>query len=432
MSALGAIVDGRLVDRRLLSHGRLARAFDALDGDGEEVRLVGGAVRDLVLGMPASDFDLATTARPEVVMKRARAAGFKVVPTGLKHGTVTLIIDGAPIETTTLREDIETDGRHAKVRFGRDFARDALRRDFTINALSLSRDGIVHDYAGGLVDLAAHRVRFIGDARQRIREDFLRSLRFFRFSAVYGEGPLDRDGFLAATQEREGLRLLSRERVLAELLKLLKARRAAEVVAQLCDAGLLGALLASAADPGRHIRLAAIEAARGAAPDPMLRLAALAVRVVEDADRLRDRLRLSNVDHERLADAARTLEGLHGRIGPPPPGDLRAMLFTHGRAAAIDALTLAHADSGAAAHDARFSAAFHFLADTPQPSLPFTGADIVARGVAQGHRVGLALKNLQARWIRAGFPKDPTVLARLLDEVVAQTDRGGSDEERYR
>ena len=183
MSDLPTIDGGRLKDRRLLAEGRLARALKALDGDGEETRLVGGAVRDLALGLPLGDFDLATTAPPEVTMKRARAAGFKVAPTGLKHGTVTVIVDGLPIETTTLREDIETDGRHAKVRFGRDFAQDARRRDFTINALSLDRDGFVHDYTGGLADLGARRVRFIGDARSRIREDFLRSLRFFRFSA---------------------------------------------------------------------------------------------------------------------------------------------------------------------------------------------------------------------------------------------------------
>jgi poly(A) polymerase len=169
MSFLPAIADGRLRDRRIVREGRLARALDALNGGGEETRLVGGAVRDLALGLPAGDFDLATTALPEIVIKRARAAGFKVAPTGLKHGTVTLIVDGQPIETTTLRADIETDGRHAKVRFGRDFAEDARRRDFTINALSISRDGVVHDHVGGLEDLAARRVRFIGEARTRIR-----------------------------------------------------------------------------------------------------------------------------------------------------------------------------------------------------------------------------------------------------------------------
>lgn len=420
MTRLSTIVDGRLADRRLLQEGRIARALAALDGDGEQARIVGGAVRDLALAHAPGDFDLATTARPEVVIQRARASGFGVALTGVKHGTVTVIVDGLPIEVTTLREDIETDGRHARVRFGRDFAQDARRRDFTINALSLSRDGFVHDYAGGLADLAARRVRFIGDARSRIREDYLRSLRFFRFSAAYGEGPLDAEGLRAAIQERDGLRQLSRERVHAELKKLLKAPRAGEVVQRCCEAGLLGLLLAGAPDPARLTRFIAIEAARAAPPDALLRLAALSVIIVEDAERLRDRLRLSNAEFERLTAMARALEGMHGRLTPPSLGQLRALLFEHRRAAAQDALALAHVDAGAAPSEPAFASAYRFLNDTPEPNLPFTGADLVARGVAQGQGVGAALKDLQARWIRAGFPKDPEQLARLLDEAVTQ------------
>ncbi len=183
MTALPAIVDGRLRDPGVLRAGAVARVRKALDGNGEETRIAGGAVRDLALGLTPGDFDLATTASPDVVMARARAAGFNVAPTGLAHGTVTVIADGRPFEVTTLREDVATDGRHAVVKFGRDFRADALRRDFTINALSLDAEGRVHDYCGGLADLEARRVRFIGDARERIREDYLRILRFFRFSA---------------------------------------------------------------------------------------------------------------------------------------------------------------------------------------------------------------------------------------------------------
>jgi poly(A) polymerase len=419
MNGLPTIVDGRLKNRSLLEEGRLALALEALNGDGEETRLVGGAVRDLALGEPLGDFDLATTARPEIVMRRARRAGFGVAATGLKHGTVTIIVDGLPIETTTLREDVETDGRHAKVRFGRDFSEDARRRDFTINALSLSRDGAVHDYTNGLADLAARRVRFIGDAGARIREDFLRSLRFFRFSAGYSEGPLDAEGFCAAIRERDGLQRLSRERVRAELMKLLKARRAGDVVMQCCEAGLLGPLIAGAAYPSRLKRLIALEAARAAPPDPLLRLAALGLIVAEDAERLRDRLRLSNAEFERLTGAAGALEALHGLRAPPSLGDLRALLFERRRAAAQDGLTLAHVDSGAAPDDPAFASAFRFVSDTPEPTLPFTGADVVARGIAQGQGVGATLKSLQALWIRAGFPKEPEQLARLLDEALA-------------
>jgi poly(A) polymerase len=420
MSALPAIRDGVLVDRRALREGPLARALAALNFAGEETRLVGGAVRDLCLGLPVSDFDLATTALPEVVMRRARASGFGVALTGLKHGTVTLIVDGVPIETTTLRDDVETDGRHATVRFGRDFAADALRRDFTINALSVGLEGALFDYADGIADLAAARVRFIGDAGRRIREDYLRILRFFRFSARYGEGPLDADGFTAAIAGREGLTRLSRERVRAELLKLLIAPRAAEITQLCCEAGLLAPLLALAPDPARLRRLAAIESARGCGPDALLRLAGLGVRVVEDAERLREKLRLSNAEGDRLAAAGLLLPSLHGVEAPPSLGHLRTMLFEHGRTAAQDALTLAQAESAARADDAAFLSAWRFLSDTPRPNLPFTGADLVARGLEQGQGVGATLKRLQALWIRAGFPREPEALAKLLDEALVE------------
>ena len=407
MSALPGLREGRLANRQLLEAGRLARALAALDGDGEETRLVGGAVRDLALGEAVGDFDLATTALPEVVMKRARAAGFGVAPTGLAHGTVTLIVDGRPIEATTLRRDVDTDGRHAKVAFGRDFRDDALRRDFTINALSLTPDGLVHDYVGGLVDLAERRVRFIGQAHQRIREDYLRILRFFRFSARYGDGRLDREGFDAAISERAGLAILSRERVRAELMKLFVASRAPQVLAAVCEAGLLQPLVAGQTDAARFARLTAIEAVGESAPDPLLRLGALGVRVTEDAERLRERLRLSNAETERLAALARGLADLHDGEAPPALGALRRLLFERRRQGALDALALFHADSDAAPDDWRFVRARAFLLSTPEPTLPITGADLVARGVTHGQRVGATLKKLQALWIRAGFPREP-------------------------
>ena len=406
------------IDPGLLTRGPLGEVLRALNGEGEETRLVGGAVRDLILGETRGDFDLATTALPVVTIARARAAGFGVAPTGIAHGTVTVIVEGKPFEVTTLREDVETDGRHAKVLFGRDFRLDALRRDFTINALSLDGEGRLYDYAGGLADLEARRVRFIGDARQRIREDFLRILRFFRFSARYAMGALDADGFAASIAERDGLMGLSRERVRAELLKLLAAPRAGEVVTLVCEAGLLTRLIAGAADPARLRRLIAIEAARGEAADPLPRLAALCLIIREDAERLRDRLRLSNAEYERLASVALSAESLHGSLAPPSLGDLRILLFERGRQGARDAISLAHVDSGAAADDARFGFAYRFVGDTPPPELPFSGADIVARGVGPGKRVGVVLKALQANWIRAGFPKEPETLARLLDEAL--------------
>jgi poly(A) polymerase len=397
----------------LLAVPALREALELLNRDGEEARVVGGAVRNALLGRPAHEYDIATTATPEQVIDRAKDARLRSIPTGLAHGTVTVLVRGVPFEITTLREDIETDGRHAVIRFGRDFANDANRRDFTINALSMGLDGAVHDYTGGLADLAARRVRFIGDPGQRIREDFLRVLRFFRFSAEYAEGPLDADGLAAAIRERAGLAILSRERVRQELLKLLAARRVVPIISVVSACGLLGPLLRGVAQPARLARLIGVNAEA----DPLLRLAALGVQIVEDADRLRVALRLSNQDCARLEAAAKALVALHGSDRPPSLGDLRAMLFHSGRQGACDALLLAHAESRATPDDSAWRSALGFLQDTPEPQLPFSGADLMARGYSGGRALGEALKILQAKWIRAGFPQDPRILALLLDEV---------------
>jgi poly(A) polymerase len=423
MNALPGLNNGRLKDLTLLRQGPLARALEALNGVGEETRLVGGAVRDLALGEPAVDFDLTTTATTDEVIRRAQRAGLKVALTGVKHGTVTVIVDGRPIETTTLREDVETDGRWAKVIFGRDFAADARRRDFTINALSLGPDGMVHDMVGGLDDLAAGRVRFIGEAEARIREDYLRILRFFRFSARYAAGGLDRNGLSAAIRARDGLARLSRERVRAELMKLLAAPRATEVVQTMGESGFLEPILGGVGYARRLSRLIAIEAERGAGADPLLRLAALAVAIPEDAERLRERLRLANAEADRLRSAAAALIPLRGIKAPPSFHGLKTLLFNAGRETARDALALAQADSGALPADAAFAAADRFLADAPATKLPFSGADLIARGVAAGRPVGQALRAFQALWIRAGFPKEPETLNRLLEQAVAELRR---------
>jgi poly(A) polymerase len=423
MTALPGLADGKLKNQTPLRQGPLARALEALNGEGEETRLVGGAVRDLALGEPAVDFDLTTTATTDEITRRAREAGFKVALTGVTHGTVTIIVDGRPFETTTLREDVETDGRWAKVAFGRDFAADARRRDFTVNALSLSADGTVHDTVGGLEDLHAGRVRFIGEAEARIREDYLRILRFFRFSARYAADGLDREGLSAAIRSREGLARLSRERVRAEFMKLLTAPRAGEVVQTMGECGFLEPILGGVGYAQRLSRLIAIEAARGLGGDALLRLAALGLAIPEDAERLRDRLRLANAESDRLKSAAAALICLHAIPGPPSFHGLRALLFNAGREAARDALALAQAESGAPPSDAAFAAADRFLADAPEPKLPISGADLIARGVAVGRPVGQALRAFQALWIRAGFPKEPETLARLLEQAVAQSAR---------
>ena len=405
--------------RRLLDEPKLARAIAALNGDGEETRIVGGAVRNALIGLPSADVDMATTAEPDVVIARAKQAGLRVALTGYDHGTVTVIVDGRPFEVTSLREDIETDGRRAKVKFGRDFDADAARRDFTINSMSLSSDGALHDPLGGRADLAARKVRFIGDARQRIREDFLRVLRFFRFHAGYGEGPLDAEGLAAAIETRDGLAQLSAERVRAELLKLLVFARGPQVVAEAADAGLLSFAFAGMIYPARLRRVAQVELARNDAPDAILRLAALGAMVAEDADRLREKLRLSNAEHRRLSACMSALEQLHGADAPPRDEGLAELVFGFGAGATRDALALAHADSGASAADARWLAGAVSVARMADLRLPVSGEDLKRRGVPEGRAIGAALKTLQARWIRAGFPRDPAAIARLIDEAVA-------------
>jgi poly(A) polymerase len=394
----------------------LLSVLAALDQEGEETRIVGGALRNVLLGRPVHEIDLATTLLPQAVMARATAAGLRAVPTGVSHGTVTVLAGERTFEVTTLREDIATDGRHAKVLFGRDFKADALRRDFTINALSMRREGKLFDYTGGLDDIAARKVRFIGEPARRIAEDYLRILRFFRFSADFDDGPLDSAGRSAAIRQRDGLARLSRERIHAELLKLLCARRAADVCAEICADGLLHPLVALAPNPARLRRIVAIVPPQ----DPLLRLAALCVTLPEDAELLRERLRLSNAEAGRLEGAARALSGLHGLNEPPKPDELRGLLFRHGRQAAGDAIILAQADARPG-HDNEWEPARKFLQDIEEPRLPFSGADFIARGITEGRAIGEALCDLQARWIEAGFPTDPARLARLLDETPRGT-----------
>ncbi|HUI22600.1 MAG TPA: CCA tRNA nucleotidyltransferase [Methylocella sp.] len=398
----------------LFDDEELREVFAALAQEGEETRIVGGALRDTLFGRPVREIDLATTLLPQAVMVLAKAAGLRAIPTGLQHGTVTVLTGEKTFEITTLREDIATDGRHAKVRFGRDFRADALRRDFTMNALSMAPGGRLFDYTGGLADIAARKVRFIGEPARRIKEDYLRILRFFRFSADFGEGPLDRDGRSAAINHREGLSFLSRERIRAELLKLLCARRAIDVCAEISADGLLDVLLASVSNPARLRRAMAFS--EGSPVDPLLRLAALCVYLPEDAERLRDRLRLSNAEAERLERAARALIGLHGLDVPPSSDELQNMLFRHGRQAASDAMLLAHADASPG-HEGEWAHARKSLDETSEPRLPFSGADMIARGITEGRAIGEALRELEARWIKAGFPNDPASLAQLLNDM---------------
>jgi poly(A) polymerase len=403
-----------------LRSGPLARVLAILHRDGEEARVVGGAVRNALLGLPPGDIDVATTAVPTEVIRRVEAAGVKAVPTGLDHGTVTVVVDGAPFEVTTLREDIETFGRKANVRFGRDWRADAERRDFTINAFSAGPDGAVYDYVGGLDDLAARRVRFIGNPATRIAEDYLRILRFFRFHAAYGDGAPDANALSACIAARAGLDQLSRERVRMELLKLVVASGAAPALAIMAESGLLMTVLGSVPHVGHLASMAAIESALKLAPDPVRRLGALAVLIAEDAERLWQRLRLANVEHERLASMAKYWWRLSAGIDEQ---DARALLYRLGPERFRDRVLLAWARSDAPADDA----AWRNLATLPQrwqaPVFPLKAADLMQRGVAKGPALGVALRAAEEAWIAQGFPADARTIAVIAEQAALAAQR---------
>ena len=394
---------------RLVARPAVQACLEALRAEGEETRLVGGCVRDALLGREVADIDLATTLPPGETLERARNADLKAVPTGFDHGTVTVVVGCALFEVTTLREDIETDGRHAKVRFGRDFARDAERRDFTINALSLDADGRLHDTVGGLTDLAEGRVRFIGDPAARVREDALRILRFFRFHARFGAGEPDRAGLAAAVAARDALDRLSRERVRAEFLKLIVAPRAVGAVATLSETGLLPRIIGSVGELGRLARAARAEASADA------RLAALAVATVEDAERLRERLRLSGAETARLTAYAAALAALRARAAVDAEA-ARRLAAAHGPRALRDA---ALAIEGEPRPDITETARAAWAADSKRPALPIAGRDLVARGVGPGPAVGRGLAAARALWLEEGCPTDEAARERLIAHAVA-------------
>jgi poly(A) polymerase len=400
-----------------LTEAPLRDLLAALDHAGEEARVVGGAVRNTLVGDPPGDIDIATTALPREVIRRVEAAGFKAVPTGIEHGTVTVVAAGRPFEITTLREDIETFGRHAKVAFGRDWKRDAERRDFTINALSASPTGTLYDYVGGLADLAVKRVRFIGDPARRIAEDYLRILRFFRFHAAFGEGMPDPQGLAACIAARAGLERLSRERVRMELFKLLVARHALGAIEVMTQSGLLDRVLGGVPLLASFAKMIEIEAALSMPADSIHRLGALGVCVVEDADRLRQRLRMANVEYERLASMA---DGWWR--ASPARGEqwARVLLYWLGREHYIERVLLAWARSLQSAADTSWHALATLPERWPVPSFPLRAADFIGRGVPKGRKVGAALAAAEQAWVAAGFPLDSTALTAIADAASEQ------------
>ena len=390
----------RLPDVKWRRERELAHLLDVLGASDGETRFVGGCVRDSLLRLPVNDVDLATRLRPEEVLERLKAARIKAVPTGIAHGTVTAVIAGKPVEVTTLRRDVSTDGRRATIAYTDDWREDASRRDFTINALSAeASDGLVHDYFDGLADLDARRVRFIGDPLTRIAEDHLRILRFFRFHARFGRGEPDEAALDACTTRANDLMALSRERIADELLKLLALPGPVPAVRLMVERAILRPFLPEAADVAALERLVDAERIAGIAPAPLRRLTALLPADPDVAADVAARLRLSKKAAKRLALAAdRT-------IAAP-----QRLAFRIGTESAIDRLLLA-GETGAEVAA---------LASWQPPRLPISGGDLIAMGMVAGPLVARTLRDVEREWEAAGFPADREAVRAIARAAIDQ------------
>ena len=371
----------------------------------DNIRWVGGAVRDSLLGAAVHDVDCATLLTPDLVIDRCRAAGIRTVPTGIEHGTVTAILEDGPVEVTTLRRDVATDGRRATIAFASDWQEDAARRDFTINALYAHPETLeISDWFGGLADLAARRVRFIGDARQRIAEDHLRILRYYRFQARFG-AEMDAEAEEACAELAHTLKGLSRERITAELLALLALPDPHPTLARMRERGVLGVILPEAcpAQLAALARLIAAEAQQDFAPDPVRRLAALLPPSPDVAETVAARLRLSKAQRAFLVGAAeRTTDDC---------ANPQALAYRATPKVAIDRLLLLGADARP-------------LREWQVPEFPLKGGAIVARGISAGPLVARILKAVETRWIAEGFPGTART-EELLAETLAEHARTG-------
>ncbi len=399
----------------------LQALFAALNRDGGEVRVVGGAVRNTLLGTKVSDVDLATTHLPEQTVRLAKEAGFKPVPTGIEHGTITVVVQGQPFEVTTLRKDIETNGRHAKVAFGTDWKTDAERRDFTINALYATADGDVIDYVGGLADIETKTLRFIGDAEERIREDYLRILRFFRFFAWYGSGRPETDGLRASARLKDGLNQLSAERVWSELKKLLSAPDPSRAMLWMRQSGVLNIILPESEKWGIDAihGLVRAETDLDWQVDALLRLESI---VPPDAARMTElgkRLKMSNAERARLEAWARA-DAIKSETSEQA---LKKLIYRGSSQAVADRIRLAYASArqeAAASDEAMIRAGgYSRLLDAVEKYeplvFPLTGGDLLSLGVEKGPGLGEALRDLETLWIDSGFSLDREALLDKLD-----------------
>jgi poly(A) polymerase len=389
-----------------------------LEALGPDARFVGGAVRNALLKREVSDIDIATPLTPDEVTKRLTAAGLGAVPTGFEHGTVTAISSGTPFEVTTLRRDVSTDGRRAVVAFTTDWKEDAQRRDFTMNALYATADGEVIDLVGGIADLQAGRVRFVGDATTRIREDYLRILRLFRFHAWYGTGDIDSAALRAVAAEKAGLAQLSGERVAKELLRLLGADDPAPVLRTMAAAGILSELLPGALSIARLEHLAAIDAGAFFTPDPVLRLAALLPNDVAVAKSVAAKLRLSNAHAARLEDLAGAKEKIVSYLSIK---EVRKLLYRIGIGPFRDRVFLKWAEDPKESNAINWRMLLEVASTWPRPAFPLTGRDVMLAGVPEGPLVGRILAEVEDWWIDADFIEDEFSLAERLKAVVQAT-----------
>ncbi len=402
-----------VIDQDWLRDERAVAVIGALNADGGLARYVGGCVRDAVLGRPVRDLDIATDRTPEKVISLLEAAGLKAIPTGIDHGTITAVAGGKPFEITTLRVDVETFGRRAKVLFTDNWKEDARRRDFTLNALFCDPDGTVYDPVGGLKDLKAGRVRFIGDARARIKEDALRILRFFRFHAWFGKGEMDAGSLQACGEARKQLSNLSVERIRSEFLRLLEAPDPMATLHVMVEAHILRLILHEAVSLVRLDALVSLERVLKI-PDPLRRLASLTSLSGDRLTALGRRWRFSNADQARLTAMA-------GTPGSLPPGmsdaQLRESVYRGGAEPFRDRALLAWAGDGQ--DRARLIASAE---GWTVPVFPIKGRDAVARGVAEGEAVGELLSAVEAWWVERDFAPGEAELLEQLDRLIAESD----------
>lgn len=382
---------------------------------GGEARFVGGAVRNALLGRPVTDVDIATPLLPEEVMSRLQAAGIGAVPTGIEHGTVTAVVNAKGFEITTLRRDVATDGRRATVAFTTDWKEDAARRDFAMNALYASAGGEIFDYFGGLGDLEAGRVRFVGDPVARIREDFLRILRLFRFHAWYGKGDIDPAALHAAASEKEGIARLSGERIQKEMLRLIEAEDPASALRLMAASGILAEILPGALNISRLEKLAEIDRGSFFAADALLRLSALLPPEAEIAHAIADRWKLSNADRERLIDLASTKEKIVSYLSIR---EVRRLLYRLGPQRFKDRVRLRWAEDQKESNAIQWRALLAMADAWQRPIFPLSGHDVIVAGVAEGPLVGRVLSEVEDWWIESDFTEDELSLAERLKAVV--------------